>query len=75
MLVDFDIEINSYTQRRKMKPEYIIINPNDIDLLIEDMIRQKLLTNAKPVGKLQYNGIRIIKSEDILQGYFTVVGA
>lgn len=74
MLLDFDKELTGYKERRKMIPNYILINSEDEELLLEEMRKNKLIQSDKPVGKLQYQGTRIIKSSDIPRKYFEVLG-
>ena len=74
MLRDISQQIKEYHGRRGVDPNFIIINPGDMDSLIDEMISFKLLVHGKPVGKLQFQGIRIIESPDIIAGFFEVLG-
>lgn len=74
MLHDINQQIKEYHGRRKVDPNFIIINPQDMDSLIAEMISFKLIVHGKPVGKLQFQGIRIIESPDIIKGFFEVMG-
>ena len=74
MLHDISEQIKDYTNRRKISPNYIIINPEDKECLLAEMISFKLILGNKPVGKLQFQGIRIIESPDMMKSFFEVVG-
>lgn len=74
MLHDIETQMKEYKAHREIPPNYIVINPEDEQALLEEMQSFKLLTKGKAVGKLQFQGIRIIRSEDIKKGYFEVLG-
>lgn len=74
MLADIDVQVKEYTKNRGMSPNYIVIHSLDIEELLLAMQEAKLLTPGKPAGKLQYLGIRIITTPDIIQGFFEVLG-
>lgn len=73
MLHDFTEQIKAYTKHRGIAPNYIIINPADMESLLAEMISFKLLQPGKAIGKLQFQGIRIIESPDIMKGFFEVL--
>jgi uncharacterized protein (UPF0254 family) len=75
MLADIDAQVKEYTTLRGIRPNYIVIFTDDKEELLAEMVAAKLLTSNKPVGKLQYQGIRIITSTDIPAGYFEVLGS
>lgn len=75
MLADIDAQVNGYTKFRGIKPNYIVIFTDDKEELLAEMQKAKLLTSNKPVGKLQYEGIRIITSPDMMPGFFEVLGS
>lgn len=74
MLHDFSEQIKAYAKHRGIAPNYIIINPEDKESLQAEMISFKLLQPGKAIGKLQFQGIRIIESPDITKGFFEVLG-
>lgn len=74
MLHDISEEIKAYTKHRGITPNYIIIHPEDKESLLAEMISFKLIVGVKPVGKLQFQGIRIIESPDLIKGFFEVLG-
>lgn len=74
MLHDFNEQIKEYTKLRKIAPNYILIHPEDKESLMAEMISFKLIIGTKSVGKLQFQGIRIIESPDIIKGFFEVLG-
>jgi hypothetical protein len=74
MLHDFEKDMKSYKAKIGIMPNYIVINSDDINLLIEEMQSFNLLQKGKPVGKLQFQGVRIITSPDIMKGFFEVLG-
>ena len=74
MLADYEGLIDQYKTRREITPNYIIINPEDIDSLLREMAAAKMIPAGHLPGKLQYQGIRIIKSPDMPKGFFDVAG-
>jgi hypothetical protein len=74
MLHDITEQIKAYTKHRGISPNFIIIHSEDKGSLMEEMISFKLILGEKPVGKLQFQGIRIIESPDLIKGFFEVVG-
>jgi hypothetical protein len=74
MLHDITGQIKEYTKRLGIGPNFILIASDDKESLLAEMISFKLLVSGKPVGKLQFQGIRIIESPDIMKGYFEVLG-
>ena len=74
MLQDISEEIKQYTKHRGIGPNYIIIHTEDKTKLLDEMISAKLILEGKPVGKLQYQGIRIIETPDLIKGFFEVLG-
>ena len=75
MLADIDVQVKDYAKFRGIGPNYIVISTEDKEELLNAMQAAKLRTSAKPVGKLQYGGIRIITSADMMQGFFEVLGS
>lgn len=74
MIHDISEQIKVFAKQKGYSPNYIIIHPDDKENLLSEMISFKLLTHNKPVGKLQFQGIRIIESPDLIKGFFEVVG-
>ena len=74
MLHDISLEIKAYAKSRRMDPNYIIINPADKESLLAEMQSFKLIGPGSHSGKLQFQGIRIIESPDIIVGFFEVLG-
>ena len=74
MLHDIREEIECFKKEHKYAPVYIIINPDDITMLRHEMTVLKLLPQNHD-GGIEYLGIRIIRSEDMSEGNFDVVGS
>lgn len=74
MLADIDAQVKEYTKHRGIAPNYIVVHSLDIEELLLAMQQARLLTSGKPASKLQYQGIRIITTLDIIQGFFEVLG-
>ena len=75
MLADIDAQVKEYHKIRGIGPNYVVISSDDKEELLLEMQTAKILTSSKPVGKLQYQGIRIITTPDIMQGFFEVLGS
>ena len=74
MLHDFNEQIKAYVKVRRMDPNYIVINPGDKESLLAEMQSFKLIGPGSHSGKLQFQGIRIIESPDIIKSFFEVLG-
>lgn len=73
MLHDIREEIDYFQQVHKVAPNYVIINLDDVSRLQQEMATLKLLPYGHS-GKIQYMGIDIIRSQDMSEGSFDVVG-
>jgi len=74
MLHDIAGQIQEYSKRRGIGPNFIVIASDDLESLLAEMISFKLLVPGRPAGKLQFQGIRIIESPDVMKGFFEVLG-
>ena len=74
MLHDIAQELKAYVKSRRMDPNYIVINPGDKESLLAELQSFKLIGPGSYTGKLQFQGIRIIESPDIIVGFFEVLG-
>lgn len=73
MLHDIRDEIDYFQQAHKVAPNYVIINLDDVSRLRLEMATLKLLPHNHS-GKIEYMGISIIRSQDMSEGSFDVVG-
>lgn len=55
-------------------PTYIIINETDSISLLKEMHKAKMIPEMNKATKLQIQGFRVIRTNDIPEGYFDVVG-
>ena len=72
MLEDIGHYLNIYFQQRKL-PSYILINSDDSKYLVKEMITAKIIPAISNPPKLQYQGIAIIRTPDISEGFFEIV--
>ena len=69
------IEIKQYGISNKGKtPSYIIMNEADSIHLIKEMVKAKMMPDIKEPKNLQIQGLRVIRTNDIPEGYFDVTG-
>ena len=73
MLHDIREEIDCFQQVHQVAPNYVIVNTDDVSKLRREMATLKLLPHNHS-GKIQYMGVRIIRSQDMSEGSFDVVG-
>jgi len=74
ILQDIANEIKQYTDKVKT-PTYIIINITDSPKLLNEMSRAKLIPDNKEPKKLALYGLRVIRTNDIPEGYFDITGS
>ena len=67
-------EIKQYSVKGKI-PTYIIINETDSINLLKEMHKAKLIPDNNKQKKLQIQGLRVIRTKDIPEGYFDIVSA
>ncbi len=76
ILASITNEIKQYSLSNKGKtPTYIIINEADSVGLLNEMHKAKMIPDVKNPKKLQIQGLRVIRTNDIPEGYFDVTGA
>ncbi len=73
ILQDILNEIKHYTNKGKT-PTYIIISNDDSPKLLNEMYKTKLLPDKSEQKKLTLYGLRVIRTNDIPEGYFDVIG-
>ena len=74
-LTDIYREINGYIKSNNRKtPSYIIINEKDTDRLLEAMHKAKLIPDTTPPKKFILFSQRVIRTTDIPERNFDVVG-
>jgi len=75
ILQDIESEIKQYSLSNKGKtPTCIIINEADSISLLKEMHKAKMIPDVNATKKIQIQGFRVIKTNDIPEGYFDVVG-
>ncbi len=73
ILQDIANEIKHYTNKGKT-PTYIIICILDSAKLLNEMYKAKLIPDKSEPKKLSLYGLRVIRTNDIPEGYFDVIG-
>ncbi len=74
VLQDIANEIKQYTDKGKT-PTYIIISDVDSPKLLNEMSKAKLLPDNNEPKKLTLYGLRVIRTNDIPEGYFDITGS
>lgn len=76
ILNEIRTEIDGYIKSNHGKnPSYIIINENDTERLLIAMHKANLIPDLKPPKKFVLYNQRVIRTSDIPEGNFDVVGA
>ena len=76
LLKEIEQQIKDYTVTNKGKtPSYIIINENDTEQLLNEMYKAKFIPNTKPPKNFILFSQRVIRTTDIPERNFDVVGA
>jgi hypothetical protein len=71
ILQDIENEIKQFNLSNKDKtPSYIIINEADTIRLLEEMVMAKMIPDTNEPKKLQIQGLRVLRTNDIPEGYF-----
>ena len=74
-LADIYREIDGYIKSNNRKtPSYIIINEKDTDRLLKAMFKAKLIPDTAPPKKFVLFSQRVIRTTDIPESNFDVVG-
>ena len=73
MLKSISTEIETYNDRKGRIAGYILIHEADINQLRQEMIKAKTLPDNGSIP-FQVYGLRLIKTTDIRQGSFAVLG-
>ena len=69
-------EIKQYSLSNKGKtPTYIIINEADSISLLKEMHKAKMIPDVNKPNKLQIQGLRVVRTNDIPVGYFDITGS
>ena len=75
ILQDISNEIKHYSLINKGETHsYVIINQADSEQLLTAMLKAKLIPGNTQPKKLTILGLRVIRTNDIPEGYFDVVG-
>jgi len=74
ILQDITNEIKHYTNKGKT-PTYIIISNDDSTKLLKEMYKAKLIPDKAEPKKLTLYGLRVIRTNDIPEGYFDITGS
>ena len=74
ILQDITSEIKHYSTKGKT-PTYIIISNNDSSKLLNEMYKAKLIPDKSEPKKLTLYGLRVIRTNDIPEGFFDVTGS